>query len=88
MPLDPSLLRWVRHVGDRIVAQCPACADTGGDQHGKNHLVVWSDGRFACVAHPGDREHRRRIWELAGDRRARPPVLNLPLRTLLRLARR
>lgn len=48
--------------GDRLVGQCPACAEDGGDSLG-NHLVVFPDGRFGCVKHQGDegREHRSRI---------------------------
>lgn len=74
MSLDLGRLRFVRRVNGKMVAQCPACAEAGHDRHGKNHLVVWSSGQFACVSNPGDKGHRKRIWELAGDRRAKAPL--------------
>jgi hypothetical protein len=66
MPLRTALLKKLKQRGNKTVAQCPACAEDGGDKHGQ-HLVIYADGRFGCVANPGDRAHRRRIAELAGD---------------------
>lgn len=84
MPLDESLLKFVRRQGQRLIAQCPACAEVGRDQDGRNHPVLSADDRFGCVAHPGDREHRQRILAIAGDRRRRHLDLDLPLHRLIR----
>jgi hypothetical protein len=66
MPLDLSLLEKVRHhASGKVTSRCPACAETGGDRTG-NHLVVFPDDRFACAAHGGDGDHRKRIMALAG----------------------
>ena len=73
--LDLQRLQHVRHyTAGKLTARCPACHEAGGDRRGE-HLVCWTEsGKFACAVHPGDREHRRRIWQLAGltdaDRRA------------------
>lgn len=87
MALDINSLRWVKRETGRIVAQCPACAEAGSDTHGREHLIVWPDGRFGCVANPGDKLHRKRIFELAGDRRPRTPVVGTTVSSLLRLPR-
>lgn len=47
-------------------ARCPACAELGHDRKGE-HLRIYADGRFGCCVHPKDREHRKRIFALAGD---------------------
>jgi len=71
MSLDVSKLENVRELEGGIVqARCPACAE-GGHDHAGQHLRVYADGRFGCCVHPKDREHRRRIFALAGDRSAR-----------------
>ncbi|MEI7732839.1 MAG: hypothetical protein WCO56_24925 [Verrucomicrobiota bacterium] len=49
-------------------AQCPACAEAGQDKTG-NHLRIYPDGKFGCCVYPGDREHRKRIYALTGDRK-------------------
>jgi len=67
MPLDPSKLRKARPTPDGgYIAQCPACFEAGNDTTG-NHIRIWNDGRFACVANPGNHTHRSRVWELCGD---------------------
>lgn len=66
MSLKLNLLKRVKHRLGKIVAQCPACAETGGDSKGV-HLAVYPDGKFGCTARPMDKVHRRRIAELAGD---------------------
>ena len=58
----------VRRDDGSIVAQCPACAADGHDQTGRNHLVIYPDGKFGCVANAEDKSHRKRIIELVGDR--------------------
>jgi hypothetical protein len=80
MPLDVHLLKNAKQRGDKLTAQCPACLENGGDTAG-NHLAVFADGRFACIAFQGDAEHRRRIFELVGLRDAVPvaaPVAQSP----------
>ena len=71
MSLDVKRLEKVRDLADGVVqARCPACAESGGDRKGE-HLRVYPDGRFGCCVHPKDREHRRRIHALAGDKAPR-----------------
>ncbi|MFN9111807.1 MAG: hypothetical protein ACK5XN_17215, partial [Bacteroidota bacterium] len=74
MPLDLTKLEKVRTAQGKTIARCPACAEVDEDREGK-HLAIFADGRFACVTHQGEKEHRRRIWELAGlpDDEAPPP---------------
>ncbi len=67
MSLVLSKLEKVRHLGNGgIEARCPACAEGGHDRKGE-HLLIKPDGRFGCCANPKDREHRKRIFALAGD---------------------
>lgn len=61
-----KLERVHRQPSGKVIARCPACAEVEGDRTG-NHLVVFPDGKFGCVAHAGDSEHRRRIFALAGQ---------------------
>ena len=65
MSLDITKLKnvVVRDNGE-IVAQCPACAAVGGDTKGE-HLIIFSDGRYGCVANQGDKEHSAEIYRLA-----------------------
>src|SRR5688572_12334123 len=66
MSLDQSKLEKVRRFGNGSVqARCPACAEAGNDRTG-NHLRIYPDGRFGCCVNPGDRQHRKRIFALAG----------------------
>ncbi len=78
MSLKLALLKKIKHRPTKIVAQCPACAEAGGDSKGV-HLVVYPDGRFGCTAHPKDKSHRRRVAELAGNpiRQVKPWTLRL-----------
>ena len=39
----------------------------GADSTG-NHLVVYPDGKYGCVANPGDDEHSKLIFKLVGQR--------------------
>lgn len=72
MSLDRSKLRNLRELGSGgCQAQCPACAEAGQDKKGE-HLRMSADGRFGCCVFPGDREHRRRIFALAGDHGPKP----------------
>ena len=71
--IDISRLERVRRSGEKTVARCPACAEGGGDRRG-GHLVILPNGKFACAAYPGDSEHRRRIFALAGVAGERDPA--------------
>ena len=51
----------------KVEAQCPACVEAGADSTG-NHLVVYPNGKYGCVANPGDDEHSKIIFKLAGQR--------------------
>ena len=67
MALDIAKLTNVRAGFDgKITARCPACAADGADAKGE-HLVVFPDGKYGCVANEGDAEHSKRIYALAGD---------------------
>lgn len=66
MTLDSAKLECVTITSDGFSARCPCCAvDHGADSTG-NHLHVFSSGKFNCVLHTGDKEHNRRIIQLAG----------------------
>jgi len=67
MSIDISKLENVRKAGNKTIARCPACAESGQDRKG-NHLVIDNDGKFACVMFQGasGHEHRKRIFRLVG----------------------
>ncbi len=68
MSLLLTKLQLVKDLGDGgQQARCPACAELGHDRKGE-HLRLYPDGRFGCCVHPKDREHRKRIFALAGNR--------------------
>ena len=68
MALDVTRLEKVRrNPAGKITSRCPACAEEGGDRTG-NHLVIFPDEKFACAAHAGDGDHRKRIMALVGIR--------------------
>ena len=67
MSLDPKKLEKLVNLADGMTrARCPACAENGQDKKGE-HLRIYPDGRFGCCVHPKDREHRKRIFALAGE---------------------
>src|SRR6185436_6705557 len=67
MSLDRSKLQKLREVANGgCQAQCPACAEAGHDRSGE-HLRISPEGKFWCCVFPGDREHRKRIFALAGS---------------------
>ena len=83
MPLEIAKLTHVKAASGKLIARCPACAESDEDKDGK-HLAAYDDardtaslryGRFACVTHQGDNPHRRRIFELVGvvDAEPSPP---------------
>jgi Protein of unknown function (DUF3987) len=65
MPLDCTRLQKTKRRGDKLIAQCPACAEAGGDRDG-NHLAVFDSGAYACIVAQVDDEHRKRIFQLVG----------------------
>lgn len=64
--LDLAKLEKTRKHGSKIVCACPACREAGGDKAG-DHLAVFESGAFNCVVDQSA-EHRKRIWQLAGER--------------------
>jgi hypothetical protein len=69
MSLDTARLEMVRELpGGILQARCPACAEGGHDRTGE-HLRIYPDGRYGCCVHPKDKEHRKQIFALAGDRK-------------------
>jgi hypothetical protein len=60
------LEKVVRLANGGVKARCPACAEGGSDRKGE-HLRISPEGKFGCCVFPGDREHRKRIFALAGD---------------------
>lgn len=61
----------VTHGNGSRHSACPACREDGEDGSG-NHLFIKSDGKFGCCKYPADKEHRKRIWKLAGIPKAAP----------------
>jgi hypothetical protein len=74
---------WVRGTPTKTTSKgdeyrCPACAQGGGDAGGQ-HLIVFKDrATFACAAYPNDLNHRRIIWNLAGDKNKGRPEPIVP----------
>lgn len=67
MSLDRSKLQMVRELGNGgWQARCPACGESGQDRKGE-HLRISPEGKFGCCVFAGDREHRKRIFALAGE---------------------
>ena len=72
MGLNLEKLEKVREVGNGLTqARCPACAEARKDAKGE-HLRIYPDGRYGCCVFPKDKEHRRRIFALAGGKLAGP----------------
>jgi P4 family phage/plasmid primase-like protien len=64
--LDLARLESVQRLsGGGIRSACPACRAVGAD-HSGDHLLIDGTGRFGCAKFPGDHQHRREIWKLAG----------------------
>lgn len=69
MPLDLSKLQNLRSGANGCkTAGCVACMEQGRD-HTRDHLIIYPDGKWGCLAFPGPEgdAHRKRIWALAGD---------------------
>ncbi len=74
--IDPARLENVRHLdGGAIRAACPACRVAGSDKTG-DHLLIQPDGKFGCATNPGDGEHRKEIFRLAGVHASPTPATN------------
>ncbi|XHR28443.1 MAG: hypothetical protein ACFUZC_21315 [Chthoniobacteraceae bacterium] len=82
MGFDLKKLENVRESGGKVTARCPACVQDGGDAKGE-HLVVYRDGKYGCVAHPKDKEHARAIFRLVGIRADKPVVPCLNIRRVI-----
>lgn len=65
--LNLTKLKKVVQKDGKIEAQCPACVAAGADSTG-NHLVVYPNGGYGCVANPDDAEHSKLIFKLVGQR--------------------
>lgn len=63
--LDSLKLENIRTKGVKTIAACPACRAAGADEKG-DHLIIYQDGRYGCVAHEGDNAHRKEIFALVG----------------------
>jgi len=72
--LDISKLEKAKTRGNKTIARCPACAEDDSDSAG-DHLVIFPSGKFGCIAHEKDGDHRKRIFALVGvkDERTTPP---------------
>lgn len=76
--LDIAKLEKARRLsGDIVQARCPACAEAGQDRKGE-HLRIFPDGRFGCCVAAGEKEHRRRIFALAGIKTLRGFIVRQP----------
>ncbi len=49
-----------RRLGSEIVAQCPACAESGGDTHADNLRIKVDGSTFCCVEGGPGRVHKQR----------------------------
>lgn len=65
--LDLNLLENIRHRGDDVISGCPACQEIGKDT-ARDNLRIYGGGPYICIAHPKEREHNSRIFELVGVR--------------------
>lgn len=65
--IDISRLENVKHNGDgSIQSRCPACYHLFGRDKTGNHLKVYQDKRYNCVAYSSDSEHNKIIHQLVG----------------------
>jgi hypothetical protein len=78
MKIDLTKLNHLRDKGSEQIAQCPACAATGHDSTGE-HLIIYADGKYGCVAHPKDKAHRKEIFRLVGTRDGGSPTGPIPV---------
>lgn len=64
--IDTTKLKNLVSLRGKQQAQCPVCAAAGADSKGE-HLVIYPDGAYGCVANPGDEPHRKQIHKLVGS---------------------
>jgi hypothetical protein len=65
--IDLSKLENVKKQPDgSIIAGCPCCINDLSRDHTKDHLRVWPDYAFNCLAYPGEKDHNKRILQLVG----------------------
>ena len=68
--LDLARLENVKRQNDgTIQAACPACRAADSDKS-RDHLRIQPDGKFGCAVNPGNHEHRKEIFKIAGNRRS------------------
>jgi hypothetical protein len=68
MALDPHKLeKRFDQMNGSVRYRCPACAEGGSDRKGE-HLLVYENGAYNCIAFSGDAFHNTRIFQLAGDK--------------------
>jgi len=80
MPLKTEgLVNLKTHPDGSMTAQCPACEKAGTDKT-KNHLIIYPDGKYGCVLHPGDTNHRKEIWAINGGKATGQKPVRLRLR--------
>jgi hypothetical protein len=84
--IDVSSLKGRDKSGGGWEGQCPACAADGLDKTG-NHLVVFPDGKFACVVNngPGGKYHRQRIFRMIGVKKKIQRPDPLKVRVMIRV---
>jgi hypothetical protein len=82
MSLDLDRLEKPRLHGGKLIARCPACAETGADKSCE-HLFVADEGLgvFGCIVNPGPAgdAHRKRIWQIVGKSEKPGQPFPLPL---------
>lgn len=59
-----------------FIAQCPACATTGADLRGKNHLKIYNSGAFGCVV-DDSKAHNKFIYSFLYDKLTEEQKLDL-----------
>lgn len=72
--LDLTRLINPKTRGGKIIAQCPVCAAAGGDKSAE-HLVIFDNGagKWGCVQHAGNKDHRRLIAAAIGREKSASP---------------
>jgi hypothetical protein len=70
--LDISKLEKIRYIGNDVISACPACRENDKDSN-RDNLRIFSSGAFNCIAHPKEREHNQRIFQLVGVLGERSP---------------
>lgn len=79
--LDSNKLEGLRRKGDgALIARCPACAVLQKDTK-RQHLIIYSDGKYGCVVFTKDELHRKSIFAEAGKHGKRSRE-TLPIRKI------